>query len=142
MQKADIRVYPNEKSLDSGYSHYIDNAAGNLYERRVMRRETTEKGLQSMKIQGPIEVNIEISITDGKRAGVATIGLGKGRYPTEAEMREAVAEFERESMPDGFRLMTKREWWDTVLPPTYEEDEDGSRHATHFAVPGGDDYDA
>lgn len=94
-----------------------------------------------MKIQGPIAVSIEVSITDGKRAGVATIGLGKGHYPTDADMREAVAKFERESMPEGFRLMTKREWWDTVLPPTYEEDEFGHRHMTRFAFPGGDEFD-
>lgn len=95
-----------------------------------------------MKIQAPIEVNIEVCITDGKRTGVATIGLGKGWYPTEQEMRDAVAKFERESMPKGFRLMTKREWWDTVLPPSCEEDEDGNRHMTRFAIPGGDDWDA
>lgn len=95
-----------------------------------------------MKIQGPVEVELKVNITDGEMSGVATIGLGKGKYPTDAELREAVAKFERESMPDGFRLMTKREWWDTVCPPTYEEDEDGERHAMRFAVPGGDDYDA
>ena len=95
-----------------------------------------------MKIQAPIEVEIKVSITDGEMQGVATIGLGKGSYPTEEKMREAIAEFERDGMPEGFRLMTKREWRNTVLPPTYEEDEDGNRHATHFAVPGGDDYDA
>ena len=95
-----------------------------------------------MKIQAPIEVEIKVSITDGEMQGVATIGLGKGCYPSEEKMREAVAKFGRESMPDGFRLMTKREWWDTVCPPTYEEDEDGERHAMRFAVPGGDDYDA
>jgi hypothetical protein len=86
-------------------------------------------------------VELKVSITDGELQGVATIGLGKGCYPNEEKMREAVAKFERESMPDGFRLMTKREWWDTVCKPTYEEDEDGERHAMRFAVPGGDDYD-
>lgn len=96
-----------------------------------------------MKIQGPIEVELKVSLTNGEGVdGVATIGLGKGCYPSEERMREAVAKFERESMPEGFRLMTKREWWDTVCPPTYEEDEDGERHPMHFAVPGGDDYDA
>lgn len=95
-----------------------------------------------MKIQGPIAVEMKVSITNGEMSGVATIGLGKGKYPTEAELREAVAKFERDEMPEGFRLMTKREWWDTVCPPTYEEEEDGERYAMRFAVPGGDDYDA
>ena len=95
-----------------------------------------------MKIQGPVEVELKVSITDGEMAGVVTITLGKGKYPTEEELREAVTKFEHEGMPEGFRLMNKREWWDTVCPPTYEEDEDGERHAMRFAVPGGDDYDA
>lgn len=98
---------------------------------------------QKVKIQGPIEVELKVSVTNGEGVqGVATIGLGKGCYPSEEKMRKAVAKFERESMPEGFRLMTKREWWDTVCPPTYEEDEDGERYPMHFAVPGGDDYDA
>lgn len=96
-----------------------------------------------MKIQGPIEVEIKVSVTNGEGGnGVATIGLGIGCYPSEEKMREAVAKFEQESMPQGFRLMTKREWWDTVLPPTYEDDDDGDRQAVRFAIPGGDEFDA
>lgn len=95
-----------------------------------------------MKIQAPIEVEIKVSITDGRITGVAIIGLGKGEYPTEEKMREAVAKFERgEGMPTGFRLMTKREWWDTIFPPIQDEDEGGEVYVQHFAVPGGDDYD-
>lgn len=96
-----------------------------------------------MKIQGPIEVEIKVKVTNGEGIdGVATIGLGMGSYPSEDEMREAVAKFERETMPEGFRLMTKREWWNSVVPPTYEEDDEGDRIPVHFAIPGGEDYDA
>lgn len=96
-----------------------------------------------MKIQGPIEIEIKVSVTNGEGVdGVATISLGKGSYPSEEKMREAVAKFEQENMPDGFRLMTKREWWDSVCPVFYEEDDDGERHAISVAVPGGNDYDA
>lgn len=95
-----------------------------------------------MKIQGPIEVELKVHITDGEMNGVVTIGFGNGRFPTETNLREAVVKFERDSMPDGFRLMTKSEWWDTVCPPTYDEaDEHGQRYQTRFAVPGGNDYD-
>lgn len=95
-----------------------------------------------MKIQGPIEVELKVNVTNGEGVdGVATIGLGKGRYPSEEEMREALATFERDNLPEGFRLMTKREWFDTVIPPTYEDDEDGERIPVRFAMPGGDEYD-
>ncbi len=95
-----------------------------------------------MKIQGPFEFEIKVSVTNGEGVdGVITISLGKGRYPTDDEMREAIAKVEREILPDGFRLMTKREWWDTLFPPTVEEDEDGEEHVTRFAMTGGDEYD-
>lgn len=95
-----------------------------------------------MKIQGPFEFEIKVSFTNGEGVdGVVTISLGKGCFPSETEMREAIAKVERETLPDGFRLMTKREWWDTLFPPSVEEDEDGEEHRTHFAIPGGDDYD-
>lgn len=95
-----------------------------------------------MKLQAPIEVELKVSIIspEGKTAGVATIGLGKGAYPTEQSMRDAIAKFEAESMPDGFRLMNKREWFNTVVPPHVEE-EDGAVYTTPFAIPGGDDWD-
>lgn len=102
----------------------------------------TNKG-NEMKIQGPIEVELKVSLTNGEGVDcVATIGLGIGIYPSEEKMRDAVAKFESESMPDGFRLMTKREWWDMVCPPNYEEYEDGERHAVRFAIPGGNEFDA
>ncbi len=96
-----------------------------------------------MKIQGPFEFEIKVSVTNGEGVdGVVTISLGKGRYPSEAERRDAVAEVEVESLPDGFRLMAKREWWDTLFPPTVEEgDDDGEEYVTRFALPGGDQYD-
>lgn len=99
------------------------------------------KNVNELKIQGPIDVELKVGITNGEVQGVATIGMKRGIYPTESELRDRVAQFEQDEMPDGFRLMTKREWWGTVCQPDYDEDEDGKRHAMHFAVPGGDDYD-
>lgn len=95
-----------------------------------------------MKIQGPIEVELKVSVTNGEGMnGVATIGCGIGRYTTEAELRERVEKFVQEEMPEGFRLMTKREYFDTICPPTYEEDDDGQMIPMRFAMPGGNDYD-
>jgi hypothetical protein len=87
-----------------------------------------------MKIQAPITVEMKVSITNGKRRGTATVGLGNGRYPTEAEMRDGIAKLiSGGSLPDGYRLMTKREWWDTFCM-----DEAGQI----FAMPGGPEFDS
>ena len=90
-----------------------------------------------MLIQAPIEIEMKLSIiSDDGTQGYATIGLGKGTYPSEKKMRDRVMKFEKEEMPDGFRLMNKREWWDTVCPPTHEEDENGEIYTSRFAIPG------
>ena len=93
------------------------------------------------KLQAPIQVEIKVSITDGTRDGTATLGVALGYYPTEEDLRNRVADFERESMPQGFRLMTKREFWDLVCPPITELDEDGEPIQVRYAVPGGKEYD-
>lgn len=97
-----------------------------------------------LKIQGPVEIEIKVYITDGKRSGAATIGMGLGSFGlAEQRMRERVQKFAAEEMPDGFRLMTKREFFDhAVLPPQRVEDDDGEVYTQRFAMPGGDDFDA
>lgn len=93
------------------------------------------------KLQAPIEVELKISIVDDDgREGVATFRLPRGRYIAEAEMREAVAEFEKNHMPEGFRLMNKREWFNSIFGQAAEEDEDGERAYMNFAMPGGPDW--
>ena len=96
----------------------------------------------SVKIQGPIEVEIKVSITDDEgRHGIATLSMTNGRYPTEQELRNAVAKFEKESMPDGFRMMTKREWFNSVFGQCIDQDEDGELTRMDWAMPGGDNWD-
>ena len=94
-----------------------------------------------MKLQAPIEVEIKVNITDGEKIGVATLTAGIGKYPTETDMRRIVKEFESNDMPDGFRLMTKREWWNTVCPPVTHENEEGEPCITRVAIPGGNEWD-
>ena len=96
-----------------------------------------------MKLQAPIEVELKIEITDGKhKSGTVTIGMGLGHYPTEQEFRDRVAKFEAEEMPDGFRLKTKREWFDNLVGKAYDgEDDDGNPVYLSVAIPGGSDWD-
>lgn len=96
-----------------------------------------------MKLQGPVIVEIKVGITNGEDSGEATIRLGHGTYPSEAEMRHAVDKLAAFQLPAGFRLMSKREWWDTIVPPQFETDEDGEPHKTAFAMPGSEtEWDA
>lgn len=106
---------------------------------RVLRPE--HNMADKIILQAPIEVEVKVAITDGENEGEATIRVTRGRYPSEDDVRETVRKFAEAGMPDGFRLMTKREWFDTVVPPAREEEEDGTITLMPFALPGGDDWD-
>jgi len=96
----------------------------------------------TVKLQAPIEVEIKISIiNDEGQQGVATVGIARGRYPDEAMIRECVANFKAEQMPEGFRLMSKREWFNSIFGQCREEDEEGEPIYMNFAMPGGDSWD-
>jgi len=96
----------------------------------------------TVKLQAPIEVEVKISVVnDEGMQGVATLSLTRGRYPTEVELRECVAKFEREDLPEGFRLMNKREWFNSVFGQCREEDEDGEPHYINFSIPGGESWE-
>ena len=95
----------------------------------------------TQKLQAPIEVDLKISITDGVgKIGTVTIGMGHGAYPTEQELRDRVAKFESQEMPDGFRMMTKREWFNNLFGQCQDQDGDGEVTYMDWAMPGGDDW--
>ena len=89
-----------------------------------------------MKIQGPVEVEVKVKIINEADdvQGEATIGLGRGIYPTEEVIRERVRKFAEQEMPDGYRLMTKQEYWDALCAENFG--------AAGYAMPGGQSYDA
>ncbi len=73
-------------------------------------------------IQGPVEVEIVVYITDGEMAGTATIRIRMGAYGVSPEdMRNRVEKFAKDEMPEGYRLMTMREFFDYAnCPPSAE----------------------
>lgn len=93
-----------------------------------------------VKLQAPIEVELKVSITDGMRNGVVTIGMPLGQYIDAGQLRARVEKFCTEEMPKGFRLMTKREWFNSQFGQAREEDEDGNMVAVNIAMPGGEDW--
>lgn len=93
-----------------------------------------------VKLQAPIEVELKVSITDGVRHGVVTIGMPLGQYIDAGQLRARVEKFNAEEMPEGFRLMTKREWFNSKFGQVREEDEDGNMVSVNIAMPGGEDW--
>lgn len=72
----------------------------------------SEKG-----VNGPVEVQMLVHVTNGQQNGIATIGMGLGNYPTPQELAERLAKFERGELPSispGFRLQTSAEFFDTA----------------------------
>lgn len=95
------------------------------------------------KLQAPIEIEIKIAITNGEgTTGTVTMSLPKGRYPTEQEIRECVAEFESEKMPEGFRMQSKREWFNGLFGQCREDDDEDGGGPTYinFSMPGGENW--
>lgn len=88
-----------------------------------------------MNMQGPVEVELKIYIIshENETAGVATIGMGKGKIPTIEEMKKRIEEFAKEEMPDGFALCNKVEFFNQCV------EEMGVRE--RIACPGGEDWD-
>jgi hypothetical protein len=89
-----------------------------------------------MRMEGPIEVDLKVAIINDEEqtAGIVTIGMGMAHYPTREEMQERLAKFTADEMPNGFRLMNKREYFNAKV-----RELTGSRD--RFAVPGGPDWD-
>lgn len=70
----------------------------------------------SDSVKFPIQCQMLVVITtgDGESFGTAKIDLGYGKFPTEDQVRERIAKFEREELAqlDGYRLVTAPELWD------------------------------
>ncbi len=96
----------------------------------------------TIKLQAPITVKIAVSIINDATGqhGVATYSLAKGRFHDEASLREELASFESKHMPEGFRLMTKREWFNSEFGQIPEDDGDGNIQYINVAMPGGDNW--
>jgi hypothetical protein len=99
-------------------------------------RQKTEAAAakRPFRIQAPVAVSLEIGITDSKDSGTVKVTAFRGEFPSEAQMAEMLARFRTnpDELPPGWRLMTKREWWNWFCDESL-----GQR----FAMPGGEDFD-
>ncbi len=96
----------------------------------------------TVKLQAPITVQLAISIINDAtgQEGVATYSIARGRFHDEQSIRDGLKEFETQHMPDGFRLMSKREWFNTEFGQIPEDDGDGNIEYMNIAMPGGEDW--
>ncbi len=93
---------------------------------------------KKLTLQGPVEFEMQVSIIEDdepERTGTVTIGMGKGKFPTEANQRARLEKFVKEEMPGGFRLMTKQEYFDMLMREITGSNE-------RYALPGSKDWDA
>ena len=93
--------------------------------------------MSNITFNGPAEFEMQVFVINDetKQSGRVTIGLGVFEYPTKKKVKERVAKFEREELVDaldGFRIMTKKEAWRTVMR---------EKTGTQFAMAGGKDWD-
>lgn len=56
----------------------------------------------------PMQVNLEVYITDGENVGSVKYGFGFGRLPSDEEMG-TVLQKTKSALPEGFRLMNRAE---------------------------------
>lgn len=85
-------------------------------------------------MHGPVEIDIKVHITDGTNTGVVTVSVGRGKFPTNEQIQAAIADAEEAASgkTPGFRLMTKREFWDHLCQEKF---------GGLFAMPGGEEWD-
>lgn len=84
------------------------------------------------KLLAPIEIEMKIFFTDGRKVGTATIRLGYGHVPTEKEILERVKKFRDDEMANlagnNFKLMTAEEFFNHIV-----QEQTGS--SENFAIP-------
>lgn len=61
-------------------------------------------------IEGPFEVELKVSITDGERTGTVTYGMSKAETPTSTDIQNALEACARDAAKQGFRLMDRAEF--------------------------------
>ncbi len=87
--------------------------------------------MTKMTFHGPFTTDLRIAVTNGELDAVITYSLPMGKVPT-PELIEESCQKALEQAPDGFRLMTKREWWAMECI---------ERFGAVAAMPGGAEWD-
>lgn len=88
---------------------------------------------EKIKIHFPGSINLLVNITNGEMRGTITIEFLIGKIPTQEEIIQRIQKAETDgTIPAGFRLMTKRETWDSFCMEEFGQ---------KIAMPGGREFD-
>jgi len=87
----------------------------------------------NLKLKGPYETEITVHITDGNNEGKITVGLSLATLPTQEDIDEALAKAKATAEDNGFRLMSKSEFFNTMMRERLGATE-------RFSCPGGDEW--
>lgn len=94
--------------------------------------------MDNFELHGPIDVVLRVHVTNGKQGAAVTFDMARGTLPTVKTMQDAIQkalEGAQKQLGDDWRLLTKREMFDTIVT-----DKTGSNE--RFAMPGKKDWDA
>lgn len=92
---------------------------------------------KDFELNGPFDVELKILVTDGEQVAQATYSMPSGMFPTVDGIKAAMGEVEsqvKKTIGHGFRLCTKREFFDNLI-----RERTGSPE--RFAMPGSDEWD-
>lgn len=92
---------------------------------------------KDLELRGPFEITLKVHLTDGEQEASAEYSLPVSKFPTEQQIREALAQAEaatKKQVGDGWRLMNKREFFNVLMEKLTGSSE-------RFAMPGGNDWD-
>lgn len=69
------------------------------------------KDVEDIKFYGPFKVSLEVMVvSDEGFVGTVNFDMGHGQFMGKEEVEEAIKQA-KESLPEGFRIADKREWW-------------------------------
>ena len=87
-----------------------------------------------MKINAPIQIEMKVYAVEEEteRQAIVTMSLPFGQYPTRSTF-EAIFKKAEEALPEGYRAMNEREFFNAYL-----QDEYGTTET--FAVPGSREF--
>jgi len=87
-------------------------------------------------MHAPVSLELAIYITDGRHMGEIEVSVGnRGCFLSQAFIKAGFDQIVADSMPEGYRLMTKREFYDYIMA-------EATGSNMRFAMSGADDFEA